>query len=130
MPVIFSPGEAETRPLDPEAIVYTTAQKVADLLGIGPQEAVAVSANSVSDGVFVTGADYRDHGFSVDDSIPNYSDAAPLGTTKTITAITDGGASGVKLAFTGSFTHANFETADNTYVQNQKLHLPTARLVE
>ena len=40
MPMIFSPGEAETRPLDPEAIVYTTAQKVADLLGIGPQEAV------------------------------------------------------------------------------------------
>ena len=119
MPIIFSPGEAETRPLFPNDIVYTTAQKVADLLGIGAQEAVAVSANSVSDGVFVTGADYRDHGFSVGDSILIYSDAAPLGATKTITAITDGGASGVKLAFTGSFTHANFEIADNAHVQNQ-----------
>jgi len=40
MPVVFSPGEAETRPLDPTATVYTTAQKVADFLSIGPQEAV------------------------------------------------------------------------------------------
>ena len=93
MPMIFSPGEAETRPLDPEAIVYTTAQKVADLLGIGPQEAVLMSANAEANAVFVTGADYRNTGFSVDDSILIYSDAAPLGTTKTITAITDGGAS-------------------------------------
>jgi len=30
MPVVFSPGEPETRPLDPTAIVYTSAQKVAD----------------------------------------------------------------------------------------------------
>ena len=28
MPQVFSPGEPETRPLDPTAIVYTTAQKV------------------------------------------------------------------------------------------------------
>ena len=51
MPQVFSPGEAETRPLDPDAIVYTTAQKVADLLEIGPQEAVAVSNDSDSDGL-------------------------------------------------------------------------------
>ena len=62
MPVVFSPGEAETRPLDPDAIVYTTAQKVADLLGIGPSEAVAASADTVANAVFVTGADYRSHG--------------------------------------------------------------------
>ncbi len=40
MPVVFSPGEPETRPLEPDAIVYTTAQKVADLLGVGRGEAV------------------------------------------------------------------------------------------
>ena len=34
MPQVFSPGEGETRPLDPSSIVYTTAQKVADLLDI------------------------------------------------------------------------------------------------
>ena len=46
MTQVFSPGEAETRPLDPTAIVYTTAQKVADLLDIGPQEAVLVSSDT------------------------------------------------------------------------------------
>ena len=69
MPQVFSPGEAETRPLDPDAIVYTTAQKVADLLEIGPQEEVAVAADSDSDGVYITGADYRNCGWSVDDTI-------------------------------------------------------------
>ena len=118
MPVVFSPGEAETRPLDPTAIVYTTAQKVADYLGIGPQEPVLVSADSVSDGVFITGDDYRRCGTEVGDSILIYSDANPLGVEKTITAISNGGASGVKLVFTGSFTHADFQAADNAYVQN------------
>lgn len=99
MPIVFSPGEAETRPLYPSKIVYTTAQKVADLLGIGVGEAIAVSADSVSDGVYVTGADYRDHGFEVGESILIYSDQNPLGIEKTITAITNGGASGIKLGF-------------------------------
>ena len=63
MPIVFSPGEPETRPLDPTATVYTTAQKVADLLDIGPGEAVLVSADSVSDGVYITGADYRNVGY-------------------------------------------------------------------
>jgi len=118
MPTIYSPGEGETRPLDPTAIVYTTAQKVADYLGIGPQEPVVTSADSVSDGVFITGEDYRRCGTEVGDTILIYSDANPLGVEKTITAITNGGSSGVKLAFTGSFTHGDFEAADNTYMQN------------
>ena len=107
MPSVFSPGEPDTRPLNPDNIVYTTAQDVANLLGIGPSEPVLVSANSVSDGVYVTGADYRGHGFEKGDSILIYSDADPLGVTKTITAISSS-ASGVKLAFTGSFTHADY----------------------
>ena len=40
------PGEGETRPLDPTEVVYTTAQKVADLLDIGPQEAVLMSKDA------------------------------------------------------------------------------------
>jgi len=118
VPIVFSPGEPETRPLDPTATVYTTAQKVADLLDIGPGEAVLVSADSVSDGVYITGADYRNVGYSVGDILLIYSDADPLGVEKTITAITSS-ASGVKLAFTGSFTHADYQFADNAYVQNQ-----------
>jgi hypothetical protein len=118
MPVVFNPGEPETRPLDPTATVYTTPQKVADYLGIGPQEPVLASADSVSDGVFITGEDYRRCGTEVGDTILIYSDANPLGVEKEITGISNGGTSGVKLEFTGSFTHADFEAADNAYVQN------------
>ena len=118
MPVVFSPGEAETRPLDPSAVVYTTAQKVADLLDIGPSEAVLVSADSATDGVFVTGGDYRNNGYSVGDTLLIYSDADPMGFEKVITDITSS-ASGVKLVFSGSITAADYQAADNTYVQNQ-----------
>lgn len=118
MPVVFSPGEPETRPLDPTATVYTTAQKVADLLDIGPSEAVLVSADSVSDGVFVTGGDYRNDGYAVGDTILIYSNADPLGVEKVITDITSS-ASGVKLVFTGAFTHTDYQVADSAYVQNQ-----------
>ena len=118
MPQVFSPGEGETRPLDPSSIVYTTAQKVADLLDIGPQEAVAASYNSDADAVYVTGNDYRNIGFSVGDSILVYSDADPLGFERAITAITSS-INGVKLAFSGNVTAADYQTADNTYIQNQ-----------
>ena len=119
MPVTFSPGEAETRPLHPKEIVYTTPQKVAELLGIGPSESVLSSADAVSDGVFVTGGDFRNVGFSVGDSILIYSDLDPMGTTLVISSIANGGASGVKLLTETSFTHGNFTTAANTYVENQ-----------
>jgi hypothetical protein len=115
MPQVFSPGEAETRPLDPDAIVYTTAQKVADLLEkvadlleIGPQEAVAVAADSDSDGVYITGSDYRNCGWSVGDTILIYSDADPLGIDRTISSITTS-VNGVKLNFTSSITAADQE---------------------
>ena len=117
MPQVFSPGEAETRPLDPDAIVYTTAQKVADLLEIGPQEAVAVSNDSDSDGVYVTGADFRNIGFSVDDTILIYSDADPLGVERTISSITTS-VNGVNLNFSTTITAADYQSADNTFVQN------------
>jgi hypothetical protein len=117
MPQVFSPGEPETRPLDPDAIVYTTPQKVADLLEIGPQDAVAVSADSESTGVFVSGANYRSIGFAVGDTLLIYSDADPLGLERTITAITST-INGVRLGFSSSITAADYQSADNTYVQN------------
>lgn len=117
MPVVFSPGEPETRPFDPDAIVYTTAQKVADLLGIGPSEAVLMSANSEANAVFVTGGDYRNIGFSTGDTILIYSDTDPLGVERPITSITST-ASGVKLSFTVPINPGLYETTDNGYVQN------------
>ena len=128
MPQVFSPGEAETRPLNPDAVVYTTAQKVADLLDIGPSEAILVSsdttlsviggsANDVAK-VYITGADYRNIGFSVGDSISVYSDADPLGFTATITEISST-INGVALGFVSEgLSVTNYQAADNTYVQN------------
>lgn len=123
MPAVFSPGETETRPLNPDAIVYTTAQKVADILGVGPGEAVLVSFDSTSgtNTVYVTGADFRDHGFEVGDSILIYSDNDPQGFTAIVDAITSS-ANGVGLEFSESWgvgTHTNYTIALNTYVQNQ-----------
>ena len=117
MPIVFNPGEAETRPLDPSAIVYTTAQKVADFLSIGPQEAVLVSSDSTTTAVFVTGADYRTVGFESGDTILIYSDADPLGIERVITTISSS-ASGVQLNFADTITAADYQVADNAYVQN------------
>ena len=124
MPVVFSPGEPETRPLDPTAVVYTTAQKVADLLDIGPQDAILMSADADSDAVYITGNEYRQVGFSEGDKIRVYSDADPLGEEDlTITAIDKGtgGKSGhVKISFSGAtLTATDYEVADNGYVQNK-----------
>jgi len=124
MPVVFSPGEPETRPLDPTAVVYCTAQQVADLLDIGPQEAILMSADADTDAVYLTGNEYRQVGFSVGDKIRVYSDADPLGEEDlTITAIgkgTSSKAGHVKITFSGAtLTATDYEVADNGYVQNQ-----------
>ena len=124
MPVVFSPGEPETRPLDPSAVVYCTAQQVADLLDIGPQDAILMSADADTDAVYITGNEYRQVGFSVGDKIRVYSDADPLGEEDlTITAIGKGtgGKSGhVKITFSGAtLTASDYQVADNGYVQNK-----------
>ena len=120
MPVVFSPGEPEPRPLDPSA----TAQRVADLLDIGPQDAILMSADADTDAVYITGNEYRQVGFSTGDKIRVYSDADPLGEEElTITAIGKGtgGKSGhVKITFSGAtLTASDYQVADNGYVQNK-----------
>ena len=120
MPVVFSPGEPETRPLDPDAIVYTTGDKVAQLLGIAAGEPVLGAADAASTGFYITGTDLREHGFESGDKILVYSDLDPLGTEFTITAPSVEDVSGtkyVKLPTTVS-TPANYTTAVNTEIQN------------
>jgi len=124
MPVVFSPGEPETRPLDPSAIVYTTAQKVADLLDIGPQDAILMSADADTDAVYITGNELRQVGFSVGDKIRVYSDADPFGEDDLeITAIgrgTGDKSAHVKITFSGAtLTASDYQVADNGYVQNK-----------
>ncbi len=127
MPVVFSPGEPETRPLDPTATAYTTAQRVADLLDIGPQEAILMSATADTNAVYITGTDFRNHGFTIGDKVRLYSDADPFGKEdleiSDIGPSTGGDSAGtghVKITFTTSpITVSEYEVADNGYVQNQ-----------
>ena len=77
-----------------------------------------MSANAEANAVFVTGADYRNIGFSVGDTLLLYSDADPMGVDRDITAITST-ASGVKLAFSSAINPGLYETTDNGYVQNK-----------
>lgn len=127
MPVVFSPGEPETRPLDPTATVYTTAQKVADLLDISPTDAVLMSADGDTNAVYITGTDLRNHGFIVGDKVRLYSDADPFGKEdleiSAIGASTGGDSAGtghVKITFTTSpITASEYQVADNGYIQNQ-----------
>ena len=123
MPAVFSPGEPETRPLDPSAIVYTTGDKVAQLLGIAAGEPVLAGADTASTGFYISGTDYREHGFEKDDVILVFSDLDPLGTEFTIGTPTTEAVSGttyVKLPVTVS-TPANYTTAANTEIQNKTI---------
>jgi len=128
MPMIFSPGEPETRPLDPSAVFYTTAQKVADLLDIGPQEEVLASATADVNAYYITGADFRNHGFEAGDKVKIYSDADPFGhkdvEVLSVAASVAGDSAGkghVKITFTTSpiVLTADYDVADNAYIQNQ-----------
>jgi len=123
VPVVFSPGEPETRPLDPEAIVYTTGNKIGQLLGIAAGEPVDGAADAASTGFYITGTDLREHGFESGDTILVYSDLDPLGTEFTITAPVVEDVSGTKYVKlpTTIGTHANYTTAANTVIQNKTI---------
>ena len=119
MPTVFSPGEPETRPLDPTAVVYTTGDKVAQLLGIAAGEPVLGAANADSGGFYITGTDLREHGFESGDTILVYSDIDPLGTEFTIGTPVVADVSGTKyVKLPASNTHGNYTTAANTEIQN------------
>ena len=119
MPVIYAPGEIEVRPLDVDAIVYTTPQKVADLLGIAPGEPIVLAANAGSGQAIVeiSGTDYREHGFAAGDSVLLYDDNSPLGETLVISSISQSGGN-VTLTMTTNLTNA-LTTAANAIAQNQ-----------
>ena len=52
---------------------------MADLLDIGPQDAILMSATADANAVCITGNEFRATGFSVGDKIRVYSDADPFG---------------------------------------------------
>lgn len=115
MPSVFQTGEREGRPLFPDRLYYTTAQKVADILQIPFPDPVYLAAEDGSTYVDISPADYRLVGFEVGDSIEIASDAE-MGETRVITSVAR--ASGnVRLSFTDALT-GSYTTADNATVQS------------
>ena len=115
MPTVFQTGEREGRPLFPNRLYYTSAQKVADILQIPFPDPVYLALNDGSTHVDISPADYRLVGFEVGDKIEITSDAE-MGEERTITGVAR--ASGnVRLSFSDALT-GTYTTADNAQVQN------------
>ena len=115
MPTVFQTGEREGRPLFPDRLYYTSAQKVADILQIPFPDPVYLAAEDGSTHVDISPADYRLVGFEVGDTIEITSDTE-MGEERVITSVAR--ASGnVRLSFTGALT-GDYTTADNAQVQN------------
>jgi len=117
MPSVFQPGERAQQPIDPDAIIYTTAQKVGLLLQIPTAEPVALTVNaSASDTTIdLSPIDHRLVGFEIGDIIEIESDAS-LVESRTISAIALTGGN-VRLSFTGGLAYAH-TTATNATVRN------------
>jgi len=117
MPVVFNTGEREPRPLFPDQVVYTTAQKVADILQIPLPDPVYLTANSDTGATSlkISPADQRLVGFEVGDRVELASDTE-LGETVTLTGVARDGTD-VVLSWSGG-TAGDYDTADNATVQN------------
>jgi len=117
MPVIFQTGEREPRPLFPNDLVYSSAQKVADILQIPLQDPAYLTAdsNTSATSAKITPADHRMIGFEVGDSVEIASDVE-LGETVVLTSVARDGTD-VVLSWSGGVT-GDYDTADNATVQN------------
>lgn len=115
MPVMFNTGEREPRPLYPDELVYTTVQKVADILQIPYLDPVDLANDSSSTYVEVSPSDQRLMGFEVGDSIEIVSDAT-TGETRKITTISLVNGK-TRLSFSSALAETH-TTANNATVQN------------
>ncbi len=75
MPTVFQTGEREGRPLFPNRIYYTSAQKVADILQIPFPDPVFLALNDGNTHIDISPADFRLVGFEKGDTIEITSDA-------------------------------------------------------
>ena len=125
MPVIFQPGERPPQPLDPDATIYTTPQKVADLLQIQFPDPDDLSVNATATNAYIeiSPIDLRQTGYEVGDQIEVLSDAT-LAETAYISGITlVGGEARLALQQTavggGAYNlTASHTTANNATAQN------------
>ena len=118
MPIVFQTGEREPRPLFPTDLVYSSAQKVADILQIPLQDPVYLTADMDVLNLTtakIAPADQRIVGFEVGDSIEIASDVE-MGETVVLTGVARDGTD-VVLTWVGNVT-GDYDTADNATVQN------------
>lgn len=115
MPTVFQTGEREGRPLFPDRLYYTSAQKVADILQIPFPDPVYLAAEDGSTYVDISPADFRLVGFEEGDKIEITSDAE-MGEERVITGVARA-SSNVRLSFTGALT-GTYTTAQNAQVQS------------
>ena len=117
MPVVFQTGEREPRPLFPDQVIYTTAQKIADILQIPYPDPIYLVAdsNASATSCSISPTDQRIVGFEVGDEVELASDTE-LGETVTLTGLARDGTN-VVLSWSGG-TVGDYDTADNATVQN------------
>ena len=120
MPVVFNTGEREPRPLFPDQVVYTSAQKVADILQIPLPDPVYLTADvsavvGQKTSLKISPADQRLVGFEIGDRVELASDTE-LGDTVTLTGVARDGTD-VVLSWSGDVS-GDYDTADNATVQN------------
>ena len=126
MPTVFQTGESVPRPIDPDRLYYTTAQKVADILQIPFPDAVSLSYDSGpgtprTTYVLISPTDHRHTGFEVDDKVEIASEGT-MGEEAYIASIVASGAdirlnlkdaAGATYALTQNHTTALFATVQN-----------------
>ena len=128
MPVVFQPGERPPQPLDPDATVYTTPQKVADLLQIQYPDPDFLATNGSAGLTYVEIApsDLRHTGYEVGDEVEILGDASLAETAFIGSIALSGGNARLNLvtSATGVVGADNYtltgthNTADNATVQN------------
>jgi len=117
MPVVFQTGEREPRPLFPDQVIYTTAQKIADILQIPLPDPVLLTANADTGATTakIAPTDQRLVGFEVNDQVELASDTE-MGETVTLTNVARDGTD-VVLTWVGG-SAGDYDTADNATIQN------------
>ena len=128
MPVVFQPGERPPQPLDPDATVYTTPQKVADLLQIQYPDPDFLATNGSAGLTYVEIApsDLRHTGYEVGDEVEILGDASLAETAFIGSIALSGGNARLNLvtSATGVVGADNYtltgthNTADSATIQN------------
>jgi len=121
MPQVFNPGHRPSSPLDPNALVYCTADEVAEFLQLPLPDPISLSADTtITTGkinIPISGAEYRRWKIDATTNITVYDDDDPIGKTYTVLDAVSGGSGNVFIRATQADDGTNFETSKNAQLQ-------------